>query len=218
MAVYTDTLSNMIADFGYLVGEPNINNTRWNKDARKRLLNLAQLNVVNETRCLEEEWESDVSAWVSADDEILALPAEFFDDSILDIYWKDSSDDYHPLSEYHPRFKSVQNDDTGTPSQFFRIGRNIHLMPKPDADGSVVMIGQRLPDALINSTDESLVPAGWRILIAQYAAAQAFDEDSEHNKADRMWQRYYVGIKELKKWARGRRSKRTARMVMPYSL
>ncbi len=218
MAVFTDTLGDMITKFGYYVGETNINNTHWGRDARISFINEAQLDAVTETRCLEETWTSTVAAYSSSGDEVKTLPDSLYEDGILEIYWLDSSDVYHPLREYHPRFKSIQNDGTGTPVQFFRVGRNIHLMPKQDATGSLVIIGQRMPDELVEDEDTSLIPAAYRHICSLGAARVAFLEDDEYGKADRMLMEYGRLMKQLKKYSRGLRSKRKARFILPRSL
>lgn len=218
MAVFADTVTDMITDFGYMVGEPDINNSRWGRAARLRFLNLAQLNAVNKTRCLEEEWSSTVTAFSSAGDEIFALPPNLYDDGIIEIYWKDSSGDYHPLSEFHPRFKNIQNDDTGTPSQFFRIGGNIHLMPKQDAAGTIIIIGQKMPDELVNNNDTSLIPESYRHVCPLGATKMAFREDDEYGKSDRTDMEFRDVMRDLRKYANKMRSVRTPRMRLPHSL
>ena len=217
MAVILLTRSDLEDAFYRMVGESS-GNSRWDSDDAVHWLQEGQLDIVNATRCLEETWSSTVTAYSSSGDEVLALPNNLFDDGILQIYWVDSSSDYHELSETHPRFATIQNDDTGTPSEFFRVGSNINLKPKPDAAGTVVIVGHKMPDSLTATSSQSLIPAQFRKLIAQYAAWMAFSEDAEHEKAFSMMREYEQGIKELKKWAKKRRSKRTSRMVMPYTL
>ena len=215
MAVFDDTVGDMIQSFGYFVGEPSINNTRWPRAARLRFLNLSQLDAVTETRCLEETFTYTVTAFVSDGDEVITFPNNMYDDGILEIYWVTSGGDYNPLGEFHPRFQTIQNDDTGQPARFFRIGTNLHLMPKQDASGSVIIIGQKMPNELVNDTDVSLIPAPYRHLCTLGAVKKAFREDDEYGKADRTEGEYLDLRKSLKKYAKGMRSKRTPRIVLP---
>lgn len=208
----------MVELFGYLVGEPNINNTRWERDARVRLINIGQLNVVEETRCLEEVWTSSVSAWVNAGDEIVTLPNNCFDDGMLNIYWVDSDSVYHELDEEHPRFDTIQNADTGTPNKFFRIGRNVHLKPLPNATGTVYIVGQKMPDELTNDSDISLIPAAYRHIAPLEAVQMAFMEDNEFGKSDRAMIERDQLMKRLKKYAKGLRSKRGSKFVLPRTI
>ncbi len=170
---------------------------------------------MTETRCLEETFTYASTAFVSDGDEVITFPNNMYADGILEMYWVDSSGDEHPLKEFHPRFYPVQNDAEGTPTRFYRVGENFHLMPKQDADGSVVIIAQKMPDELINDTDVSLIPAPYRHLCTLGAVKKAFREDDEYGKADRTEGEYLKLRKSLKKYAKGMRSKRTPRMVMP---
>jgi hypothetical protein len=203
---------------GRYVGEPVETNSRWEPSVRNAWLNEGLLDVVTRSRCLEEKYTADVSAFSSAGDEVVTLPNSMYDDGILEIYWVDSNSDYHPLGEYHPRFGTIQNDDTGQPTEFFRIDRNVYLKPKPSAAGEVVIIGQRMPDELDDDTDQPLVPAAWRKLIAMYAAWLAMLDDGEYARADRMERQYLMGVKELSKLSKRRRSKRTPQMMMPFTI
>jgi hypothetical protein len=218
MAVFTDTVADMIQEFGYLVGEPNINNTRWGRDARLRFLNMAQLDAVTMTRCLENTFDSAVSAWVNDGDEKVTFGAKFYNDGILEIYWLDANGDYHPLAEFHPRFQTIQNDTIGQPNEFYRVGNNFYLMPKPEADGTVVIIAQQLPNELVNDSDTSLIPEAYRTICVLGAVKRAFREDDEYGKGDRTEVEYASILKELKKYSRRMRSKRKTQMIMPQNL
>ncbi len=218
MAVFTDTVANMIEEFGFLVGEPNVSNSRWDRSARLRFLNLAQLDAVNETRCLEETFTSAVSAFVNDGDEIVTYPNNMYSDGVQEIYWLDSLGDHHPLVEFHPRFQTIQNDSTGQPTEFFSVGDNLHLVPKPSEDGSVVIIAHKLPDELVNDSDTSLIPEAYRHICVLGAVKRAFREDDEYGKSDRAEVEYAQMLKSLSKYAKRRRAKRTPAMVMPFTL
>lgn len=215
MAVQLVTLEDMTNALGRLVGEPSADDSRWVNACRVAWINEGQLDFVEQTRCLEEDWTSAITAWVSAGDEIVALPSNCFDDGILNIYWMDSNSDYHELKEMHPRFDSIQNDDTGTPNKFYRVGSNIHLMPLPDADGTVVLLGQKMPDELEQDSDQTLIPAAYRKGPVQYAAHLAFLDDDEYAKADRIQALYLQTVRRGKKYAKGLRSKRGSKFVLP---
>jgi len=215
MAVYAETLADMISLFRALVGE-EAGNTAWTDTVIKLLINEAQLEVVEETRCLEEDWTSSVSAWASAGDEIVNLANSFFDDAFIQIWWVDSDSVMHELKELHARYDSIQNDSaTDTPSEFFRVGRNIHLKPLPDADGTVRIHGKRLPDNLTSDTDQSLIPPAYRGIPVYLAAVTALFEDDEERKGSNLYALYQRKLSRLHKYAKKMRSKRKAAWHIP---
>jgi hypothetical protein len=197
----------MLSEFGRRVGEPVASNSRWDDTTRTQWLNLGQTEVVEYTRCLEEDWTTSVPAWVSEGDEIIALPNNCYPDGIIQIWWIDSAGCMTRLSEMHAKFDTIKNTETGTPTKFFKVGDNIHLMPLPDAGGTVRIIGERMPDELSASTDQSLIPAPFRDLPVMYAVIQAWTDDGELAKADREERQYWTKMKRLRAVTQARRSK-----------
>jgi len=219
MAVFAQTASDILKYFGDLVGEPDASNSRWLLPARKRILNFAQLQIVNETRCIEERWTTIKAIWAAEGDEIVAIPADFYEDSVMNVWWIDASGNMTELKELHPRFDNIQNDDTGTPSAFWQEGLNIYLMPKQSAAGTVRILGKRLPDELDDLTDQSLIPAAYRHLIAERGAYIALLEDGEVNKADRLFAMYVKpGMKKLRAYAQAKRQHGHKGWHMPTNL
>jgi len=219
MAVFAQTASDILKYFGDLVGEPDSSNSRWPLATRKRILNYEQLQIVNETKCIEERWETAKAIWAADGDERVAIPTDFYEDSIINAWWINASGKLTELEELHPRFDNIQNDSTGTPSAFWQEGLNIYLMPKQSAAGTVRILGKRLPDELDDLTDQSLIPAGYRHLIAERGAYIALLEDGEINKADRLFTMYVnPGMKKLRAYAQGKRQHRHKGWHMPTTL
>jgi len=215
MTVELLTLGDMRAGFGREVGEKDPSNSRWDNDDRDAWINEGQLDFVRRTRILEAKWTSAVTAYSSDGDEVISIPSNCFSDGIITIYWLDSDDVYHPLSEYHPFERTIDNSETGTPSEFFRIGDNLHLKPKPDADGTVVIVGHRKPDKLVAFTDQSLIPANYRHGPVLYAVRKAHREDDEYTKYALVDAEYKELIAEAKRMVQRRRSVRQPRMKLP---
>ena len=210
MAVHLITLDDMLDEFSRRVGNPR-GNTRWDESTTQtQWINLGQTEVVEETRCLEEDWTTSVAAWSSSGDEIVTLPNNCYPDGIAAIWWVASSSNLTRLTEIHAKFDNIKNTDTGTPTKFFKVGDNIHLMPLPIAAGTVRIHGEKMPDELSysdRSTDQSLIPAPFRDLPVMYALIQAWTEDSEFDKAMFEERRYWQKIKRLRKMVQARRSK-----------
>jgi hypothetical protein len=210
MAVHLITLNDMLDEFARRVGNPR-GNTRWDEATTQvQWFNLGQTEVCEETRCLEEDWTSSVAAWSSSGDEILTLPNNCYSDGIIAVWWIDSSNDMTRLKEKHAKLDSIKNTDTGTPTSFFKVGDNIHLMPLPGAAGTVRIHGERMPDELLYSakdTAQSLIPAPFRDLPVMYALIQAWTEDGEFDKAMLEERRYRQKIGRLRKMVQARRTK-----------
>jgi hypothetical protein len=210
MAVHLITLDDMLDEFGRRVGEPVITDTRWEEPVRTQWLNLGQSEVCEYTRCLEEDWTSSVGIWASSGNEVVTLPNNCYPDGIIAIWWVDSSDNMTRLTVKHQKFENIKNTDTGTPSKIFQVGDNLHLMPLPDAAGTVRIHGERMPDELSDGTDQSLIPAPYRDLPVMYAVIQAWKDDGELSKADREERAYWIKMKRLRAVAQGLESRRYA--------
>lgn len=210
MAVHLLTLDEMLDEFAHRIGNSR-GNTRWDESSTQtQWINLGQNEVCEETRCLEEDWTSSVTSWISSGDEVVTLPNSCYSDGIMQIWWVSSSDDMTRLSEIHAKFDNIKNTSTGTPTKFFKVGDNIHLMPLPSADGTVRIHGERMPDELLyanRGTDQSLIPSPFRDLPVMYALIQAWTEDSEFDKAVLEERRYWQKIKRLRKMVQARRTK-----------
>ncbi|RJO62359.1 MAG: hypothetical protein C4542_04385 [Dehalococcoidia bacterium] len=220
MTVELLTFEDMQEAFYREVGEES-GNSRWKDPTiRKAWINEGQLDVVTKTRCLEEKWTTDVGVYTDEDDEIVTLPDEAYEDGIISIWWIDSNSSYTELTEFNPAFKSIQNDTSspGTPSQYYRVGRNIYLMPVPVAAGTVCIIGARKPDELVNLSDQSLIEAAFRHLPVKYAVVKAHLEDDEYQKYSLTKAEYLQGILELRAIVKRRRGKVARRMNFPRRL
>lgn len=219
MTVELLTFDDMKESFFDRIGEES-DNSRWQNETVERWINEGQLDVVTKTRCLEERWTTSVGAWADEDDEIVTFPPEFYDDGLINVWWVDSDGTYHPLHEVDPAFETIENDsdNTNTPKEYIRIGRNIHLRPVPNAAGTVCIVGHRKPDKLTIPTHQSLIEAAYRHLPVIYAACQAFLEDEEYGKYDRTLARYERDIRTFRGNVQKRRAKGPSQFRFPQYL
>jgi hypothetical protein len=219
MTAYLETLGDMLDSFTNYVLEQESADSKWSRAARIRMLNESQLQIVEATRCIEERWDTALGIWAEDDDEIVTLSNEMFQDGLIAVKWLDSSSVYNPVTEDLVS-DAIQNDSTGTPSKFFRIDTNLYLKPKQSAAGTVVIIGERLPDKLVNAADQSLIPAAYRHTVPLHAAITALWQDEQFGKADRLEQRRLIPLyKKLMAMATGKHRKtRQPRMKLPTRL
>jgi hypothetical protein len=218
MTAYLETFQDMRDSFADYVGEAEATDSKWSNDTRVRMLNESQLKIVTLTKCLEERWDTSKGIWAAAGDEIVTLSNEMYPDGLIAVWWLDSSSVYHKLTEDLVG-DAIQNSDTGTPTKFFRINNNLYLKPKQDAAGTAVIVGERLPDELVNPTDQSLIAAAHRHTVPLDAAIRALVNDEQFQKAGFLKADFNDRFKALQIMATGRHRKtRQPSMKLPTRL
>ena len=214
MAVELLTFGEMVTEFGYEVGELDLNNTRWVEVVRKAWINAGQLDFVQKTRCLEKTFTSTVAA----DTTDVELDQRIFADGMYYLSWVDSDDDETRLDEYHPAIESGAIDEGAAPSRFYRVGNTFYFDPYPNVAGSLKTVGQRKPDELSATTDQSLIPATWRRAPVLFAVAKAHREDGETNSYMMTMGEYNEQVKDCKRVMKMRRKQRKPGWRIPRTI
>ena len=86
----------------------------------------------------------------------------------------------------------------GTPGQ--TVGADsalITVYPTPAANGTMNLYYERIPAALVNGTDNSLIPPGWDRLVTWHCVSQGLIKNRDFNGAQAMQQMYENGLKEM---------------------
>jgi hypothetical protein len=222
MTAYLETFEDMLTSFGDAVREPDPADSKWLLDTRKRMINESQLAIVEETRCVEARWDTSKGVWAASGNEIVTLSNEMFPDGLISVTWYGTASAAYTVLQEDLVTDSdgIENTDTGTPSEFFRIQNNLYLRPLQDAAGTVIIIGHRLPDELVELTDQSLIPAAYRNIVPIHAAIRALRQDEQFRKARSLFEEEYLPLyRRLKRMGKTKHQRtRSATFVLPRNL
>ena len=95
-----------------------------------------------------DAWEENPEKWYHADKEVLSLPSNLCLTQPFMVLWNEKKLNYVPVSE---------NNEVGTPTEFFLADACIHLKPKQDASGTVKVVGVKRKEEYENKEAQEIM-------------------------------------------------------------